>query len=63
MKSLLGYTSRGYCARFLYVRRWQVRMEPLYHRLFHGLYLIRDIAEFPKSTTYCWWGTAIPHAR
>jgi ubiquinone/menaquinone biosynthesis C-methylase UbiE len=65
-----------------HVRRWQVRMEPLYHRLFHGLYLTRDIpalitqggfqiaqleaayiAEFPKSTTYCWWGTAIPHAR
>jgi ubiquinone/menaquinone biosynthesis C-methylase UbiE len=64
------------------VRRWQVRMEPLYHRLFQGLYLTRDIpalitqggfqiaqleaayiAEFPKSTTYCWWGTAIPHAR
>ena len=22
-----------------------------------------DIAEFPKSRTYCWWGTAIPHAR
>jgi ubiquinone/menaquinone biosynthesis C-methylase UbiE len=64
------------------VRRWQVRLEPIYRRLFHGLYLTRDIpalitqggfkieqleaayiAEFPKSTTYCWWGTAIPHAR
>jgi len=21
------------------------------------------IAAFPKSTTYCWWGIAIPHAR
>jgi hypothetical protein len=21
------------------------------------------IAEFPKSSTYCWWGTAIPLAR
>ncbi len=21
------------------------------------------IAEFPKSSTYCWWGTAIPHSR
>ncbi|MFL5802677.1 MAG: class I SAM-dependent methyltransferase, partial [Roseiflexaceae bacterium] len=64
------------------VRRWQVRLEPLYHRLFHGLYLTRDIpalltqggfqiaqldaayiAAFPKSSTYCCWGTAIPHAR
>ena len=64
------------------VRRWQVRLEPLYHWLFQGLYLTRDIpalitqggfkieqleaayiAAFPKSTTYCWWGTAIPHAR
>jgi ubiquinone/menaquinone biosynthesis C-methylase UbiE len=63
------------------VRRWQVRIEPLYYRLFQGLYLTRDIpalmtqggfqiaqleaayiAEFPKSTTYCWWGTAIPYA-
>jgi ubiquinone/menaquinone biosynthesis C-methylase UbiE len=64
------------------VRRWQMWMEPIYHRLFQGLYLTRDIpalltqsgfrieqleaahiAEFPKSTTYCWWGTAIPHTR
>jgi ubiquinone/menaquinone biosynthesis C-methylase UbiE len=64
------------------VRRWQVRLEPIYRRLFQGLYLTRDIpalitqggfkieqreaayiAAFPKSTTYCWWGTAIPHAR
>jgi ubiquinone/menaquinone biosynthesis C-methylase UbiE len=63
------------------VRRWQARLEPLYHWLFQGLYLTRDIpalitqggfkieqleaayiAAFPKSTTYCWWGTAIPHA-
>jgi ubiquinone/menaquinone biosynthesis C-methylase UbiE len=62
------------------VRRWQVRLEPLYHWLFHGLYLTRNIpalitqggfqiaqmeaayiAAFPKSTTYCWWGTATPH--
>jgi ubiquinone/menaquinone biosynthesis C-methylase UbiE len=66
----------------LHVRRWQVRLEPIYRWLFQGLYLTRDIpalitqggfkieqleaayiAAFPKSTTYCWWGTAIPHAR
>jgi ubiquinone/menaquinone biosynthesis C-methylase UbiE len=64
------------------VRRWQVRLEPIYRRLFQGVYLTRDIpalitqggfkieqleaayiAAFPKSSTYCWWGTAIPHAR
>ncbi len=60
------------------VRRWQVRLEGIYHWLFQGLYLTRDIpallqqsgfriehmeagyiAEFPKSSSYCWWGTAI----
>jgi ubiquinone/menaquinone biosynthesis C-methylase UbiE len=64
------------------VRCWQVRLEPIYRRLFQGLYLTRDIpaliaqggfqieqleaayiAAFPKSSTYCWWGTAIPHTR
>lgn len=59
------------------VRRWQVRLEGLYHWLFQGLYLTRDIpallqqggfrieqmdagyiAEFPKSSSFCWWGTA-----
>jgi ubiquinone/menaquinone biosynthesis C-methylase UbiE len=63
------------------VRRWQMRLEALYHWLFQGLYLTRDIpalltrggfqieqleaayiAAFPKSSTYCWWGTAIPDA-
>jgi ubiquinone/menaquinone biosynthesis C-methylase UbiE len=63
------------------VQRWQVRLEPIYHRLFQGLYLTRDIpvlikrggfeieqmeaayiAEFPKSSSYCWWGTALPHS-
>lgn len=60
------------------VQRWQKRLEPVYHRLFQGLYLTRDIpallrasgfqiremqagyiASFPKSSTYCWWGTAL----
>jgi ubiquinone/menaquinone biosynthesis C-methylase UbiE len=64
------------------VRHWQVRLEPIYRRLFQGLYLTRDlpalitqggfqieqleatyIAAFPKSSTYCWWGAAIPHVR
>lgn len=59
------------------VRRWQVRLEGLYHWLFQGLHLTRDIpallqqggfrieqmeagyiAEFPKSPSFCWWGTA-----
>ena len=59
------------------VQRWQVRLEAIYHWLFQGLYLTRDIpslikqgglgikqmeaayiAEFPKSSSYCWWGTA-----
>ncbi|TMC68437.1 MAG: class I SAM-dependent methyltransferase [Chloroflexi bacterium] len=62
----------------LRVQRWQVRLEGIYHWLFQGLYLTRDIpallqqsgfriehmeagyiAEFPKSSSYCWWGTAI----
>ena len=60
------------------VQRWQVRLEGIYHWLFQGLYLTRDIpallqqggfrienmeaeylAEFPKSSSYAWWGTAI----
>ena len=60
------------------VQRWQKRLEPLFHWLFQGLYLTRDIpflimqggfqiehmetgyvAQFPKSLSYCWWGTAI----
>jgi len=64
------------------VRRWQVRLEAIYHRLFQGLHLTRDIpslirqggfgveqmeaayiARFPKSASYCWWGTAIPQSR
>lgn len=59
------------------VQRWQKRLEPVYHWLFQGLYLTRNIpallleggfqieemqagyvALFPKSSTYCWWGTA-----
>ena len=61
------------------VQRWQVRLEGIYHWLFQGLYLTRDIpallkqggfgieqmeaayiAEFPKSSSYCWWGIARP---
>jgi ubiquinone/menaquinone biosynthesis C-methylase UbiE len=60
------------------VQRWQRRLEPVYHWLFQGLYLTRDIpallvqggfqieqlekgylAQFPKSASYCWWGTAL----
>ena len=60
------------------VQRWQKLLEPVYHWLFQGLYLTRDIpslilqggfkikqietvylAQFPKSSSYCWWGTAI----
>jgi SAM-dependent methyltransferase len=59
------------------VQRWQRRVEPLFHWLFDGLYLTRDIpsllsqagfvidhleagylARFPRSPSYCWWGTA-----
>ena len=59
------------------VQRWQKRLEPVYHWLFQGLYLTRDIpalikqggfqieqietgylTQFPKSSSYCWWGTA-----
>jgi ubiquinone/menaquinone biosynthesis C-methylase UbiE len=66
----------------LHVRHWQARLEGMYHRLFQGLYLTRDIpalirqggfqieqleaayiAEFPKSATYCWWGSAVAQAR
>ena len=61
------------------VQRWQVRLGPIYHWLFQGLCLTRDIpalitrggfgieqmeaayiAEFPKSSSYCWWGIARP---
>ncbi len=61
------------------VQLWQMRLEAIYHGLFQGLYLTRDIpaliqqggfgieqmeaayvAEFPKSSSYCWWGTAVP---
>ena len=64
------------------VQRWQVRLEGLYHRLFQGLNLTRDIpallrqggfrvqqmeagylAEFPKSSSYAWWGIALPQVR
>jgi len=64
------------------VQRWQVRLEGIYHRLFQGLYLTRDIptllqqggfriehmeagyiAEFPKSSSYAWWGTAVLRSR
>jgi ubiquinone/menaquinone biosynthesis C-methylase UbiE len=61
------------------VQRWQSRLEPIYHRLFQGLYLTRNIpallieggfqieqleagylTPFPKSSSYCWWGIAVP---
>jgi ubiquinone/menaquinone biosynthesis C-methylase UbiE len=64
------------------VQRWQVRLEAVYHWLFQGLYLTRDIpallqqagfriehmearyiAEFPKSSSYAWWGTAVLQSR
>ena len=63
------------------VRRWQKRLEPVYHWLFQGLYLTRDIpslivdggfqieqmetaylTRFPKSSSHCWWGIAIPQS-
>lgn len=59
------------------VQRWQMRLEPVFHWLFQGLHLTRDIpsliiqggfqieqmentylTQFPKSSSYCWWGTA-----
>ena len=62
------------------VQRWQRRLEPLFYRMFQGLYLTRNIpaliteggfridhmeagylASFPKSSSYCWWGVALPH--
>lgn len=62
------------------VQRWQRRLEPLFYRIFQGLYLTRDIpalireggfqiehieagylASSPKSSSYCWWGMALPH--
>ena len=64
------------------VQRWQKRLEPVFHWLFQGLYLTRDIpslitqggfqikqmekaylTQFPKSPSYCWWGTAIVQPR
>ena len=64
------------------VQRWQKQLEPVYHWLFQGLFLTRDIplllvqggfqieqvemgylAQFPKSSSYCWWGTAIPQSQ
>jgi ubiquinone/menaquinone biosynthesis C-methylase UbiE len=64
------------------VQRLQKRLEPVFHQMFQGLYLTRDIpslimqggfqieqiasgylVQFPKSLSYCWWGTAIPQAR
>jgi ubiquinone/menaquinone biosynthesis C-methylase UbiE len=63
------------------VQQWQKRLEPVFHWMFQGLYLTRDIpslivqggfrieqiasrylAQFPKSSSYCWWGTAIPQS-
>ena len=62
----------------LAVQRWQQRLEPIFHWLFQGLFLTRDIpallmkggfqpqplesgylASFPKSASYCWWGSAV----
>ncbi len=59
------------------IQHRQRQLEPIFHWLFQGLYLTRDIpsllteggfqikqmeegyiAEFPKSSSYCWWGTA-----
>jgi SAM-dependent methyltransferase len=64
------------------VQRWQKRLEPVFHWIFQGLYLTRDIpslilqggfqivqmesgylARIPKSSSYCWWGTAIPRSQ
>jgi hypothetical protein len=64
------------------VQRWQARLEWIYHWLFQGLYLTRDVpalikqggfgieqmeaaylAEFPRSSSYCWWGIALPRIR
>jgi ubiquinone/menaquinone biosynthesis C-methylase UbiE len=61
------------------VQRWQRKLEPLFYRMFQGLYLTRDIpaliteagfqveqmeagylTPFPKSSSYCWWGVALP---
>jgi len=60
------------------VQRWQKKIEPIFHLLFQGLHLTRDIpallvqgefqvehlekgylAQFPKSVSYCWWGSAV----
>lgn len=59
------------------VQKRQRQLEPIYHGLFQGLYLTRDIpsllrkggfqiqemeqgyiAQFPRSSSYCWWGIA-----
>ncbi len=64
------------------VQRWQKRLEPVFHSMFQGLYLTRDIpaliteagfqimkmeagylAQFPKSSSYCWWGVALPQSK
>jgi ubiquinone/menaquinone biosynthesis C-methylase UbiE len=64
------------------IQRWQKRLEPVFHWLFQGLYLTRDIpslimqggfqikqlekaylTKFPKSPSYCWWGTAMLQSR
>lgn len=61
-------------------QRWQKRLEPIFHWMFQGLYLTRDIpalitkggfqieqmqagylTSFSKSSSYCWWGVALPH--
>ena len=60
------------------VQHRQRQLEPVFHSLFQGLRLTRDIpallvqggfqieqmekgylAQFPKSASYCWWGTAL----
>jgi SAM-dependent methyltransferase len=64
------------------VQSWQMRLEPICHWLFQGLFLTRDIpssldkggfqirqmeqgyvAQFPKSLSYCWWGSAVRRFR
>ena len=64
------------------VQHRQRQLEPVFHSLFQGLRLTRDIpallvqggfqikqvemgylAQFPKSSSYCWWGTAMPQSR
>ena len=64
------------------VQCWQRRLEPVFYRMFQGLYLTRDIpaliimggfqieqmeadylTPFPKSSSYCWWGVALPQSK